>query len=256
MIRIALAGLRGHRTRLALSALAVVLGVAFLAGVQLLGNTLTDTAKGLISSTLEGTDAVVRSTSVQTSAFAEVRQTVPAGLADAVTDVDGVEASAGVVQGFARIIGPAGEPIDSGLIPTLVTNWIDDPQLAQGALVEGRPPEAATEIVLDPRTSIEERIRVGDTMSLQGAVGLRSYLVVGIGGLGPTGEDNIGARVVFLSSEQAMEFTGAEGQFAFVTIRGEDGLDQQALADRVNASLPFGFEAVSGDRYVADTQDQ
>ena len=86
MIRIALAGLRGHRTRLALSALAVVLGVAFLAGVQLLGNTLTDTAKGLISSTLEGTDAVVRSTSVQTSAFAEVRQTVPAGLADAVTD--------------------------------------------------------------------------------------------------------------------------------------------------------------------------
>lgn len=256
MIRIARTGLRGHRTRLALSALAVVLGVAFLAGIQLLGNTLTDTAKGLISSTLEGTDAVVRSTSVQTSAFAEVRQTVPAGLVDAMVDVDGVAGSAGVVQGFARIIGPTGEPIDSGLIPTLVTNWIDDPQLAQGALVEGRPPEKPTEIVLDPRTSIEQRIRVGDTMSLQGAVGLRSYLVVGIGGLGPTGEDNIGARVVFLSSEQAMEFTGADGQFAFTTLRADDGLSQQELTDRANASLPFGFEAVTGEQYVADTQDQ
>ena len=74
MIRIALTGLRGHRTRLALSALAVVLGVAFLSGIQLLGNTLTETATGLISSTLEGTDAVVRSTSVQTSAFAEVEK--------------------------------------------------------------------------------------------------------------------------------------------------------------------------------------
>ena len=42
MIRIALTGLRGHRTRLALSALAVVLGVAFLSGIQLLGNTLTE----------------------------------------------------------------------------------------------------------------------------------------------------------------------------------------------------------------------
>jgi putative ABC transport system permease protein len=127
MIRIALTGLRGQRTRLALSALAVVLGVAFLSGVQLLGNALTDTAKGLISSTLEGTDAVVRSTSVQTSAFAEVRQTVPAGLVDAVGDVDGVAGASGVVQGFARIIGATGEPVDSGLIPTLVTNWTDPP---------------------------------------------------------------------------------------------------------------------------------
>ena len=102
MIRIALTGLRGHRTRLALSALAVVLGVAFLSGIQLLGNTLTETATGLISSTLEGTDAVVRSTSVQTSAFAEVRQTVPADLVDDVDDVDGVAGVAGVVQGFGR----------------------------------------------------------------------------------------------------------------------------------------------------------
>ena len=256
MIRIALTGLRGHRTRLALSALAVVLGVAFLSGIQLLGNTLTETATGLISSTLEGTDAVVRSTSVQTSALAEVRQTVPADLVDDVDDVDGVAGVAGVVQGFGRVIGPGGEPIDSGLVPTLVTNWIADPQLAQGALVVGRPPKKPTEIVLDPRTAADEHIRVGDTMSLQGAVGLRSYQVVGIGGLGPTGEDNIGARVVFLSSEQAMEFTGADGQFAFVTLRAAPGVGQQGLADRVNDSLPPGYEAVTGERYVADTQKQ
>ncbi|HMS46497.1 MAG: FtsX-like permease family protein [Candidatus Microthrix subdominans] len=256
MIRIALTGLRGQRTRLALSALAVVLGVAFLSGVQLLGNTLTDTAKGLISSTLEGTDAVVRSTSVQTSAFAEVRQTVPAGLVDAVGDVDGVAGASGVVQGFARIIGATGEPVDSGLIPTLVTNWVTDPALTQGAIIEGRAPESRQEVVLDPRTATDESIALGDTTALQGAVGLRSYTVVGIGGLGSTGEDNIGVRVVFLTSEEAMELTGAEGQFAFLTLRAEPDIDQQVLTDRVNATLPIGFEAVTGERYVADTQDQ
>ena len=256
MIRVALTGLRGHPTRLALSALAVVLGVAFLSGIQLLGDTLTDTAKGLISSTLEGTDAVVRSTSVQTSAFAEVRQTVPAGLVGAVEDIDGVAGASGVVQGFARIIDSDGEPVDSGLIPTLVTNWIPDPALAQGAIVEGRAPESRREVVVDPRTASDESIALGDSMALQGAVGLRSYEVVGIGGLGPTGEDNIGVRVVMLTSEEAMNLTGAEGQFAFLTVRADAGVDQGVLTERVNSALPFGFEAVTGQRYIADTQDQ
>ena len=63
MFRISLKSLWAHKRRLVGTSLAVVLGIAFLAGTMVLGDTLKATFNDLFTNVNKGTDAVVRSAS-------------------------------------------------------------------------------------------------------------------------------------------------------------------------------------------------
>ena len=60
MFRITLGGLLAHKVRYALTALAVLLGVAFMAGTLVLTDTIGRTFDGLFADIYRGTSAVVR----------------------------------------------------------------------------------------------------------------------------------------------------------------------------------------------------
>ena len=62
MLRVSLKGLWAHKRRLFGSVFAVLLGVAFLAGTLVLGDTMRAGFSDLFSEANRGTDAVVRST--------------------------------------------------------------------------------------------------------------------------------------------------------------------------------------------------
>ena len=63
MVRTALRSLLSHKVRLLASALAVTIGVAFMAGTLVLSDTIQQTFDGLFANVYQGTDAVVRSSS-------------------------------------------------------------------------------------------------------------------------------------------------------------------------------------------------
>ncbi|MGW7417511.1 hypothetical protein, partial [Streptomyces sp. NPDC054863] len=63
-LRISLASLRGHKRRFAGMFTAVVLGVAFLAGTLVMGDTLRAGFDTMFAAAGSGTDAVVRSSEV------------------------------------------------------------------------------------------------------------------------------------------------------------------------------------------------
>ena len=74
MLKIALRGLKGRLGRIALSAGAVVLGVAFISGVEMLSDTIQRSADELIDSSLSTNGSVVRSTSTQQRSLASAPQ--------------------------------------------------------------------------------------------------------------------------------------------------------------------------------------
>jgi len=115
MLRVALASVLGNKIRLALTALAIVLGVAFVTGSFVLTDSIDCAFTGLLEEVNAGIDVYVNpSTAVEediTTSQPGGGPGLPDTLVDEVAAVDGVAHAEGGVEGLAQVIGPDGEPV-------------------------------------------------------------------------------------------------------------------------------------------------
>src|SRR5688500_4063521 len=122
-------GLWAHKVRFMLTGLAVVLGVAFMAGTMILTDTMGKTFDGLFATANEGIDVVVeRSDGIEGDV--DVQERVDASVLDQIRQVDGVAAASGSVEGFAQLVhadGTVGSM--DGIGGTIGALWIDDERL-------------------------------------------------------------------------------------------------------------------------------
>ena len=117
MIKVALKGLAARRLRTALTALAIVLGVAMVSGAFTITDTMRGAADSLGKAAYDGTDAVVVADSafqVDAGDWSAKRPTVDAGLVGQVRDVPGVDVAVADITDEAKIIKRDGEPAGDG----------------------------------------------------------------------------------------------------------------------------------------------
>ena len=137
MLKVALKDLFARKRRLVTTGLAIILGIAFLTGTQLLSSALRDSIEGLIGDVYDGIDAVVRSPDSQDTPFGQpIRDTVPASLVDEVAAVDGVRVAEGYVESTGpQLLDSDGKVYGSAGFgpPTLVYNWIQDDRVCEPA---------------------------------------------------------------------------------------------------------------------------
>jgi putative ABC transport system permease protein len=110
MLRAVIRNIRAHKVRLALSTLAVTLGVAFVVGTFVFTDTLGKTFDDLFAQTTS--DIVVEPASEVSDDFESGSTTLPESLVDTVASVDGVEQAEGsVLVNGLQIIGSDGEAL-------------------------------------------------------------------------------------------------------------------------------------------------
>ena len=103
MFRLTLQTIRARKARFVLTAVAVVLGVAFMAGTLVLTDTLRTAYDGIAETTFASTDAVVQSPhEIDAGQGRTERGTIPASLVDVVRHTAGVAHADGIVD--ARIV--------------------------------------------------------------------------------------------------------------------------------------------------------
>src|SRR5687768_10070294 len=139
MLRLTRKELWAHKLRFALTGLAVVLGIGFLSGTQILTDTMGKTFDGIFEDANDGVDVVVRRAAAVESDFdQDVRERVDTATLERVRNVDGVDAAAGSIQGPAALVGSDGT-VDSsnGFGGVLGANWVDDERLNPFALATG-----------------------------------------------------------------------------------------------------------------------
>src|ERR1700683_4646312 len=113
-------GLLTHKLRLALTALAIVLGVTFISGTFVLTDTLHNTFSVLFGSVYQHVDFAVRGDPQLGSSGADaVRNELPESLQAAVSRVPGVAAAEGEVEGYAQFVSHDGKAIQTGGAPAL-----------------------------------------------------------------------------------------------------------------------------------------
>ncbi|GGO96248.1 ABC transporter permease [Wenjunlia tyrosinilytica] len=254
--RLSLSALRAHKRRFAGTFLAVLLGVSFLAGTMVMGDTLRANFDTLFVDANTGTDAVVRSADViDAGQGGGVREPVRASLAGRLGKVPGVAAAVPSVQGAGQLIGSDGKPVGGQGPPTLAGNWITDARLNPYHLVEGSAPTSEHEAVINRGAAKKGGLKVGDTAVVRTPDPLR-VRIVGIATFG--GADGMG-QVTFtaltLPTAQKYLTTGPDRASA-IQVRAASGVSQREVADRIAPLLPKGSEVLTGQRATQENQDE
>jgi putative ABC transport system permease protein len=247
MAKVALRGLMDHKGRLVSTVLAVGLGVAFVAGVLVLTDTMNKTFDDLFATVYEGTDAVVRSDQTIDAGEAgggqEIRGRIPTegsaeSLLATVRETPGVAEAEGSVQGYARIIDKDGDPVGNPTMgpPTFGGNWQTVDRLNGFTIDDGRPPESNGEVVIDRGSADDTGYRVGDRVPIQTGRASAEYDLVGIARFG-NADSPAGATYALWTTEEAQELVGEPGRFDSIGVVAESGVSQTEVAGSVRDAL-------------------
>jgi putative ABC transport system permease protein len=244
MWRITLKSIAARRRRLLATGLAVLLGVAFLAGTLVLYHTLINGFSDVIADANEGTDALVRSSLELGQEEITERGLIDRSLADTVGAVDGVAAVAPRIENTARIVGADGDPIGGGA-PTIAGNWVTDARLNPYDLAEGRAPAAPGEVVIDKAAAEDGGLAVGDTTVVRSPdrVEVRIVGLATFGGADSQGSATYAGFTTAFADEVLMP---EPGKVRSIAVAAEPGVDQAELVRRLGAVLPTGVEALTG----------
>jgi putative ABC transport system permease protein len=258
MWKTTLASIRGHKRRLLATSSAVLLGVAFLTGTLVFGDTTSRAFGDLFDEANAGTDALVRSSidigtdgPTQTGLLDEA-------LADEIAGLDGVAAAAPVVERAGQLVGSDGDPLGGQGPPTLAGNWITDERLNPYSIVEGRAPEAGREIVIDRESADDGDLAVGDTTTIRLPDPVE-VTVVGVATFGEGGaatDSMAGTTFAGFTTEAAQELLlPRPDQITQVLVAAEDGVSEAALVERIRPMLPDDTEAITGAALVEEQKD-
>jgi putative ABC transport system permease protein len=244
MLKVSLTGLWAHKRRLLGTFLAVFLGVAFLSGTLVLGDTLRANFDRLFTSVTGDTGAVVRNATKTSDSPASPRGPIPASLADRLRSVPGVAGVQPVAAGLGQIVGSDGKVV-TAMGPPIAGTWIADPSLTPYDIAEGRAPRAPDEVVINRGAAKRGDLHVGDRTVIQTP---RRVPVTVVGIATFEGADGFGG-----SSYVGFTLQGAQryllkqpGAVTSILVKAAPGTSQAALAGRLRPLLPAGVEAITG----------
>jgi putative ABC transport system permease protein len=254
VFRTTLKGINAHKRRLFGTGMAVVLGVAFLAGTLVLGDTLRAGFGDLLGEVNADTDVVIRSATEMESEVASTRGLLDATLVDDVRAVDGVAAAEPQIEVNGQIVGSDGDPVGGGGgTPTLAGNWVTDPDLNPYDLAEGRAPGAPGEVVIDRASAQAGDLSVGDTTTIRTPEAIEAT-VVGIATFGSADSAGPVTWAAFTTDYALDVLMPSPGTITGVAVAADEGLSRAQLVDRLGPVVPDGAEALTGEELTADQE--
>jgi putative ABC transport system permease protein len=242
MSRLGVRNASAHLGRLLLTAVAVLLGVTFVAGSLVLTTTSQRVLDQQFRTATSGADlAVRRAVSFDAAMGIEVaRDPVPQSAVEAARAVPGVAQVQPVTRGQGLLTVDGRAVVPSGA--SLLESWAPAP-FNPYPLRLGRAPAADDEVVLDLATARAHRIDLGQTVGVQ-AVRDGRFRVVGLAGFGDgDGPPNSTLALVRLPAAQRLLNLGTGASDA--DIRAAEGVGVETLRGRLAAALGPQFQVSS-----------
>ena len=254
MTKISLRSLWARKRRMFGTVLAIFLGVSFLTGTLVLGDTVNANFDTLFSSVTRGTDAVVRTSAKVTDGGQDVRGSLDAALVQQMRAVQGVAAAEPQVAGYGALLGRDGKALGGNGPPRLAGNWIPDADLNPYRVVQGRPPVAPDEVVVNRSAADTGKLHVGDTTTVQTPDPVPVH-IVGIADFGSEPGFGGATFTAFTLPAAQQHLMARPGQVSDILVRGEPGTSQADLVQRLQRALPTGTEAITGAQLTKENTD-
>jgi putative ABC transport system permease protein len=251
MRKVTVSGLFARKLRLALTALAIVLGVTFVTGTLILGDTLNSTFNNLIGTAYQHVSFEIRGKAVLNESGAAAvqgtadRKPVPESIAPAVSHVPGVAFVHGSVQGYAQFLDRNGNAIGGGGGSTLGFSFDPNRQLSPYRLVEGKAPTTADDVVMDKATATKHHFAVGDRVLMNLPNRPETFTITGIVTFG--NDNNLaGVTLAGFDLQAAQNIFNSRGYYDTINVLAAPGANNVNLTRAIARLLPPGVEVVSG----------
>ncbi|WP_395108794.1 ABC transporter permease [Actinomadura sp. SCN-SB] len=249
MAKVTLRNLAAHKIRLMLTAVAVILGVAFVSGTLIFTDTMGRQFDDLFDRIGKGIAVDVRAKKVVEGADQDgmSAQPVPASVLERLKQVEGVRNPVGNITGYAAVTGRDGKLVSGQEgAPQLGVNWTGT---GGYTMTTGRPPSGPGEVAVDDRTAEKGGLKVGDTVSVVTAGPPQRMRLSGTIDTGAL----MGATVTAFDTPTAQRLMLKPGFFTDIQMESS-GVSEEELRDRVAAVLPGQLEAITGTQMRDEAQ--
>ncbi|MGH1564342.1 ABC transporter permease [Mumia sp. DW29H23] len=255
-----LRNLLARKVRLLMSAFAIVLGVAFVAGTLIFTDTMSKSFDGIVKGSTPDVTVRPAGTGSWDQAPSADTRTIPASVVEQLRELPGAARADGSVQSQSlTLVGSDGKLVTGFGPPTLSFSYDDAPAMTgEPAVViaDGREPTADGEVAIDATSAEKGGYEIGDTVTLV-STGDQPRVEVTLVGLAEFGGGSMaGASLVLFDTAYAQQlFLDGKDVYNQVSLTTADGVTQQKLAYEADKILPDGLEAVTGDAAAAQAED-
>ncbi|HVV90603.1 MAG TPA: FtsX-like permease family protein [Solirubrobacterales bacterium] len=235
MTRLAIKSLWARKVRAFATSLAVILGVAFIAGSYVLTDTIFAAFDEIFSESLQGTAVVITAQNPVKQESGEV-PTIPASYLPKVKGVDGVKQAAGAIFTPGGFFDEENKAIGTKFAPKFISSTLPK-GLESLTYVDGRKPRGPGEASLDKAAAESAGLEIGDTLKIIGAGRVQPFKLVGLTQLGQASFG--GASIAQVTLPVAQRLTHKRGRLDQISVAAADGVSQQALKRRIEKVLPL-----------------
>ncbi|WP_405922412.1 ABC transporter permease [Streptomyces sp. NBC_00122] len=231
---------------MALSAVAVMLSVAFVCGTLVFTDTMNTTFDKLFAVT--SADVTVSPKEAKGGEETPERgkpETLAGPTVEQVKKAEGVKSAEGAVMSTSvTVVNSKNENMGSTTgAPTIAGNWNDN-ELKSMKITAGRAPRGPTEVMVDSDTAEKHHLGLGDELRTIAVTGDIRAKITGIAAFTVT---NPGAAVVYFDTATAQQaLLGSPGSFTHVNVTAKDGVSDEQLKQGIAS-------AVGADTYKLQT---
>jgi putative ABC transport system permease protein len=252
VIGVALKGLLGRKLRAALTAVAIVLGVAMISGTYILTDTIKAAFSTVFTQVYANTDVVIQGKSAigGSANNGVVLPSVPESLLAQVRTLPGVAVAEGGVSDEAKLVGRDNKVISAGGAPNLAFSV--NPKGAQRfnplVLTEGRWPTGPAEIAIDAKTASSKHFEVGDTIGVITRGPVQKFRITGLVKFGGSVNSLGGATLAIFDLPTAQRLFHKEGKLDSIGVAGKPSVTPEELVSEIQPLLPPTAEVKTGQQ--------
>ncbi|HEY2653424.1 MAG TPA: FtsX-like permease family protein [Solirubrobacteraceae bacterium] len=250
MTKVALKGLLGRKTRAALTAIAIVLGVAMVSGTYILTDTIKAAFSTVFTRAYAHADAVITGKSAIGTNSSNGNQITPPSLTNSllarVRALPQVSLASGSIQDQAGLIGHNGKVIARGGAPGLAFSYTPASlHFTPFTLSSGNWPRAPNEIDVDAETATKQHFSIGQQIGVVARGPEEHFRIAGtvnFGGVSSLG----GATLAIFTLPTAQRIFNKPNQFDQIVLAAASGVSPQELVNVVRPLLPADAQVRTG----------
>ncbi|PZT72210.1 MULTISPECIES: ABC transporter permease [unclassified Streptomyces] len=245
-----------HKGRMALSAVAVLLSVAFVSGTLVFTDTMNTTFDKLFAATSADVTVSPKKAKVDDVPGNGKPESLPASLLAEVEKADGVKKAEGAVSSAAvTVVNSENENMGSDTgAPTIAGNWTEN-DLRSMEITSGHAPRGPTEVMVDADTAEKHDLKIGDELRTIASPGDITGKISGIVAFKVT---NPGAAIVYLDTTTAQRYLlGAPDVYSHISVTAEPGVSDERLKQNVAKELAgsTAYKIRTQEESAADNKD-
>ncbi len=259
MVRVAIKGLMRRKLRAALTAIAIVLGVAMVSGTYILTDTIQAAFSTVFTEAYKNADAVITGKNAVDNSGNATAPSMPASVLTRVEQLPEVAAASGSISDTAQLIGHDGKVISRGGAPGLAFSYSPaGRRFSPLSLTAGNWPSGPGEVAIDAATASKDGFKVGQDIGVIAQGPAEHFRIAGtveFAGVTSLG----GATLAIFTLPEAQRLFNKVGRYDQIDVAAAHGVSPERLADAIKPVLPPATQVRTGQaqaqQATKDTSD-